>query len=137
MKPQVFNKRMEEVSAFINVAQIYIRMKMTEEAATTQVAWVLSIRLSFHASATSPCTYNNTQATWVVAASSVIFILIYIRAALMNALTSSILLLKTWGFATSTLLLYCWRSILLTCCCRVAIIARSCSSQVGWWGADT
>jgi len=33
---------MEEVSAFINVAHIYIRMKMTEEAATTQVAWVLS-----------------------------------------------------------------------------------------------
>jgi len=33
---------MEEVSAFINVARIYIRMKMTEEAATTQVAWVLS-----------------------------------------------------------------------------------------------
>ena len=41
-KPQVFNGRMEEVSAFINVAWIYIRMKMTEEAATTQVAWVLS-----------------------------------------------------------------------------------------------
>jgi len=33
---------MEEVSAFINAARIYIRMKMTEEAATTQVAWVLS-----------------------------------------------------------------------------------------------
>jgi len=33
---------MEEVSAFINVAHIYIRMKMTEEAAMTQVAWVLS-----------------------------------------------------------------------------------------------
>ena len=41
-KPQVFNGRMEEVSAFINAARIYIRMKMTEEAATTQVAWVLS-----------------------------------------------------------------------------------------------
>ena len=27
---------------FINVAHLYIRMKMTEEAATTQVAWVLS-----------------------------------------------------------------------------------------------
>jgi len=38
VKPQVFNGRMEEVSAFINVARIYIRMKMTEEAATTQVA---------------------------------------------------------------------------------------------------
>jgi len=33
---------MEEVSTFINVARIYIRMKMTEEAAMTQVAWVLS-----------------------------------------------------------------------------------------------
>jgi len=30
------------MSAFINVAHIYIRMKMMEEAATTQVAWVLS-----------------------------------------------------------------------------------------------
>ena len=29
-------------SAFINAARIYIRMKMTEETATTQVAWVLS-----------------------------------------------------------------------------------------------
>jgi len=41
-RPQVFNGRMEEVSAFINAAHIYIRMKMTEEVATTQVAWVLS-----------------------------------------------------------------------------------------------
>ena len=41
-KPQVFNGRIEEVSTFINAAWIYIRMKMTEEAATTQVAWVLS-----------------------------------------------------------------------------------------------
>jgi len=41
-KPQVFNGRMEEVSTFINAAWIYIRMKMTEEVATTQVAWVLS-----------------------------------------------------------------------------------------------
>jgi len=41
-RPQVFNGKMEEVSAFINVARIYIRMKMTDEAAMTQVAWVLS-----------------------------------------------------------------------------------------------
>jgi len=41
-RPQVFSGRMEDVSAFINVAHIYIRMKMSEEAATTQVAWVLS-----------------------------------------------------------------------------------------------
>ena len=30
------------MSTFINVARIYIRIKITEEAATTQVAWVLS-----------------------------------------------------------------------------------------------
>jgi len=41
-RPQVFSERMEEVSAFINTARLYIRMKMTEEAAATQVAWVLS-----------------------------------------------------------------------------------------------
>ena len=41
-RPQVFSGKMEEVSAFINVARLYIRMKMTKEAATTQVAWVLS-----------------------------------------------------------------------------------------------
>jgi len=33
---------MEDVSAFINTACIYIRIKITEEAAMTQVAWVLS-----------------------------------------------------------------------------------------------
>ena len=33
---------MEEMSTFVNVACLYIRMKMTEEAAVTQVAWVLS-----------------------------------------------------------------------------------------------
>ena len=38
----MFNGKMEEVSTFINTARLYIRMKMTEEAATTQVAWVLS-----------------------------------------------------------------------------------------------
>jgi len=41
-RPQVFSGRMENVSMFINAVRIYIRMKMTEEAATTQVAWVLS-----------------------------------------------------------------------------------------------
>ena len=40
-KPQVFGEKMEEVSTFINVARLYLRMKMTDEAATTQVAWVL------------------------------------------------------------------------------------------------
>jgi len=41
-RPQVFSGKMEEVSAFVNVAHLYIRMKMTEEVAATQVAWVLS-----------------------------------------------------------------------------------------------
>jgi len=41
-KPQTFSRRMEEVSTFVNVARLYIRMKMAEEAAVTQVAWVLS-----------------------------------------------------------------------------------------------
>ena len=41
-RPQVFSGRMENVSTFINATCIYIRMKITEEAATTQVAWVLS-----------------------------------------------------------------------------------------------
>jgi len=40
-RPQVFSGRMEEMSTFVNVACLYIRMKMTEETAATQVAWVL------------------------------------------------------------------------------------------------
>jgi len=41
-RPQVFSRKMEEVSAFVNIAHLYIRMKMTEEIAATQVAWMLS-----------------------------------------------------------------------------------------------
>jgi len=41
-KPQVFGGKMEEVSTFINMARLYLRMKITEKAATTQMAWVLS-----------------------------------------------------------------------------------------------
>ena len=41
-RPQVFSRRIEEVSTFVNAACLYIRMKMTEEAVATQVAWVLS-----------------------------------------------------------------------------------------------
>jgi len=33
---------MKDVSTFINIARIYIRMKMTKETAMTQVTWVLS-----------------------------------------------------------------------------------------------
>jgi len=39
---QVFSGKIKEMSAFINAARLYIRMKMTEEVAMTQVAWVLS-----------------------------------------------------------------------------------------------
>ena len=41
-KPQVFGGKMEEVSIFINTAHLYLRMKKTDKAATTQVVWVLS-----------------------------------------------------------------------------------------------
>ena len=41
-RPQVFSRKMKEVSAFVNMACLYIRMKMTEEVAAIQVAWVLS-----------------------------------------------------------------------------------------------
>jgi len=41
-RPQVFSGKMEEMSAFVNAAYLYIRMKMTEEVVATQVAWVLS-----------------------------------------------------------------------------------------------
>jgi len=34
-RPQVFSGRMEDMSAFINTARIYIRMKISEEAVTT------------------------------------------------------------------------------------------------------
>ena len=40
-RSQIFSGRMEEVSIFVNAAQLYIRMKMTEDVAATQVAWVL------------------------------------------------------------------------------------------------
>jgi len=41
-RPQVFSGKMEEVSTFVNTAHLYIRMKMTEEVAMIQMAWVLS-----------------------------------------------------------------------------------------------
>jgi len=40
-RPQVFSRKMEKVSIFVNAAHLYIRMKMTEEVVATQVAWVL------------------------------------------------------------------------------------------------
>ena len=41
-RPQVFSGKIEKVSTFVNAAHLYIRMKMMEEVAVTQVAWVLS-----------------------------------------------------------------------------------------------
>ena len=41
-RPQVFSGKMEEMSAFVNAACLYIRIKIMEEVATIQVAWVLS-----------------------------------------------------------------------------------------------
>ena len=41
-KPQVFSGKMEEVGMFINIACLYIRIKITDEAATPGMAWVLS-----------------------------------------------------------------------------------------------
>jgi len=38
----MFSGKMEEVSMFINAACLYLRMKINGEAATTQIAWVLS-----------------------------------------------------------------------------------------------
>ena len=37
-RPQVFSGKMEEVNAFVNAACLYIKMKMIEEIAATQVA---------------------------------------------------------------------------------------------------
>jgi len=37
-KPQVFREKMEEVSTFINAVHLYLRIKITDEAAITQVA---------------------------------------------------------------------------------------------------
>jgi len=41
-RPQVFSGKMEEVSMFVNAAHLYIRIKIMEKEAATQVAWVLS-----------------------------------------------------------------------------------------------
>ena len=41
VRPQVFSRKMKEVSTFVNTVYLYIRMKITEEIAITQVAWVL------------------------------------------------------------------------------------------------
>jgi len=40
-RSQVFSGKMEEVNMFVNIACLYIRMKITEEVVVTQVAWML------------------------------------------------------------------------------------------------
>ena len=41
-KPSLFRGKIEEVSTFINVAQLYLSIKITEEPETTKMVWVLS-----------------------------------------------------------------------------------------------
>jgi len=41
-KPPLFSGKMEEVSAFINVAHLYLSMKIMGESEATRMAWVLS-----------------------------------------------------------------------------------------------
>ena len=41
-KPPLFSGKMEEVSTFINVAYLYLRMQIMEESKSTKMAWVLS-----------------------------------------------------------------------------------------------
>ena len=41
-RPLMFSGKIEEVSAFINMAHLYLRMKINGEVVTTQIAWVLS-----------------------------------------------------------------------------------------------
>jgi len=38
----VFGEKMEKVSTFINTAHLYLRIKITDKVATTQIVWVLS-----------------------------------------------------------------------------------------------
>jgi len=41
-KPPLFSGRMEEVSMFVNMAYLYLRMKMMGELKSTKMTWVLS-----------------------------------------------------------------------------------------------
>ena len=41
-KPSVYREKMEKVSIFINVAHLYLSMKITGETEATKMAWVLS-----------------------------------------------------------------------------------------------
>ena len=41
-KPFLFSGKIKEVSVFINLAQLYLSMKMTGESESTKMVWVLS-----------------------------------------------------------------------------------------------
>ena len=41
VKLSLFSGRMEEVSTFINMACLYLSIKITEELEATKIAWVL------------------------------------------------------------------------------------------------
>ena len=41
-KPPLFSGKMEKVSVFINIAHLYLSMKIMEELKATRMAWVLS-----------------------------------------------------------------------------------------------
>jgi len=40
-KPPIYRGKIEKVSAFINIAHLYLSIKMTEETKATKMAWVL------------------------------------------------------------------------------------------------
>jgi len=41
-KPPLFSGKMEKVSVFINIAHLYLSIKIMEELEATRMAWVLS-----------------------------------------------------------------------------------------------
>jgi len=41
-KPPLFSGKIEEMSIFINIAYLYLSIKMTEKPEATKIAWVLS-----------------------------------------------------------------------------------------------
>jgi len=41
-KPPLFSGKIEEISAFINTAHLYLSIKIMEESEATRMAWVLS-----------------------------------------------------------------------------------------------
>jgi len=41
-KPSIYGRKIEKVSAFINVVYLYLSIKIIEKTETTKMAWVLS-----------------------------------------------------------------------------------------------